>query len=174
VPASFRVTVAKDYLNFAAAHFITMRGHKCEALHGHNYRVGVTVEGALDAECRWVMDFSVLKEILRPLVKTVDHRVLLPTRNPKLDIGQHGKQLRVAVFGEARYVFPETDCVLLEIENTTAELLAEHFGLQVQAALAAQGYADLTRLVIEVEESTGQSAFWEWRRPPASRKDHHA
>lgn len=160
---TFSVAVAKDYLNFAAAHFITMRGHKCEALHGHNYRVGVTVEGALDAECRWVMDFSVLKEILRPLVKAVDHRVLLPTRNPKLALEQQDGRIQVAVFGEARYVFPEGDCVLLEIENTTAELLAEHFGLQVQVALAAQGYADLSRLVIEVEESTGQSAFWEWR-----------
>jgi 6-pyruvoyltetrahydropterin/6-carboxytetrahydropterin synthase len=163
VAPSFRVTVAKDYLNFAAAHFITMRGHKCEALHGHNYRVGVTVEGALDAECRWVMDFSVLKEILRPLVKSVDHRVLLPTRNPKLTLEPQDGRVHVAVFGEPRYVFPETDCVLLELENTTAELLAEHFGLQVKTALAEQGYADLTRLVIEVEESTGQSAFWEWR-----------
>lgn len=163
MPPSFSVTVAKDYLNFAAAHFITMRGHKCEALHGHNYRVGVTVEGALDAECRWVMDFSVLKEVLRPLVKTVDHRVLLPTRNPKLSLQRHDGRVAVAVFGEPRYVFPEGDCVLLEIENTTAELLAEYFGLQVRAALVAQGYTGLTRLVIEVEESTGQSAFWEWR-----------
>jgi 6-pyruvoyltetrahydropterin/6-carboxytetrahydropterin synthase len=163
VPSAFSVTVAKDYLNFAAAHFITMRGHKCEALHGHNYRVGVTVEGALDAECRWVMDFSVLKDILRPLVKTVDHRVLLPTRNPKLAIEQRGGQLHVAVFGEQRYVFPERDCVLLEIENTTAEMLAEHFGQQVRAALAQQGQAEVARLVVEIEESTGQSAFWEWR-----------
>ena len=163
MPSAFSVTVAKDYLNFAAAHFITMRGHKCEALHGHNYRVGVTVEGALDAECRWVMDFSVLKDILRPLVKTVDHRVLLPTRNPKLAIEQRGGQLHVAVFGEPRYVFPERDCVLLEIENTTAEMLAEHFGQQVRAALAQQGQAEVARLVVEIEESTGQSAFWEWR-----------
>jgi 6-pyruvoyltetrahydropterin/6-carboxytetrahydropterin synthase len=163
VPPAFSVTVAKDYLNFAAAHFITMRGHKCEALHGHNYRVGVTVEGALDAECRWVMDFSVLKDILRPLVKAVDHRVLLPTRNPKLVVEQRNGQIRVAVFGEPRYVFPERDCVLLEIENTTAELLAEYFGLQVRSALSGQGYTQIVRLVIEVEESTGQSAFWEWR-----------
>jgi 6-pyruvoyltetrahydropterin/6-carboxytetrahydropterin synthase len=89
--------------------------------------------------------------------------VLLPTRNSKLSLERQDGRVQVAVFGEARYVFPEGDCVLLEIENTTAELLAEYFGLQVQAALAAQGYAGLSRLVIEVEESTGQSAFWEWR-----------
>ena len=44
----FRVQVSKDYLVFASAHFITFRGHQCETLHGHNYRVGVTVEGSVD------------------------------------------------------------------------------------------------------------------------------
>ncbi|MBA3521290.1 MAG: 6-carboxytetrahydropterin synthase, partial [Gemmatimonadales bacterium] len=39
--SSFRVQVSKDYLVFASAHFITFRGHQCESLHGHNYRVGV-------------------------------------------------------------------------------------------------------------------------------------
>ena len=44
----FRVQVSKDYLVFASAHFITFRGHQCETLHGHNYRVGVAVEGSVD------------------------------------------------------------------------------------------------------------------------------
>ena len=35
----FRVSVSKDYLVFASAHFITFAGHRCEGLHGHNYRV---------------------------------------------------------------------------------------------------------------------------------------
>ncbi|MGH7590466.1 MAG: 6-pyruvoyl trahydropterin synthase family protein, partial [Gemmatimonadales bacterium] len=50
VDGTFRVDVKKDYLSFSSAHFITFRDHKCEALHGHNYRMGVSVEGALDAE----------------------------------------------------------------------------------------------------------------------------
>ena len=59
----FRVQVSKDYLVFASAHFITFRGHQCETLHGHNYRVGVAVEGSVDAEAFFVLDFSVLKQI---------------------------------------------------------------------------------------------------------------
>ena len=65
--SSFRVQVSKDYLVFASAHFITFRGHQCESLHGHNYRVGVMVEGDVDAECLFVLDFSVLKRIVREL-----------------------------------------------------------------------------------------------------------
>ena len=48
--SEFRVSVTKDYLVFASAHFITFAGHRCEGLHGHNYRARVTVEGALNKE----------------------------------------------------------------------------------------------------------------------------
>jgi 6-pyruvoyltetrahydropterin/6-carboxytetrahydropterin synthase len=78
VRSDFRVTVNKDYLVFSSAHFITFRGHQCEALHGHNYRVGVTVEGQVDDECLFVVDFSILKKVVRGLVDEIDHRVLLP------------------------------------------------------------------------------------------------
>ena len=62
--STFRVHVSKDYLVFASAHFITFKGHQCETLHGHNYRVGVAVEGSVDSECLFVLDFSVLKQIM--------------------------------------------------------------------------------------------------------------
>jgi len=161
--SAFSVTVAKDYLAFAAAHFITMRDHQCESLHGHNYRVGVSVEAALDPETRWVMDFSVLKEILRPMVKAVDHRVLVPTLSPKLTIEQRDGRVHLAVFGEPRYVFPERDCAMLPVENTTAEMLAEYFGKQIRTALESRAVHGLARLVVEIEESPGQSAYWETR-----------
>ena len=53
--SNFRVQVSKDYLVFASAHFITFRGHQCETLHGHNYRVGVAVEGSVDEEAFFVL-----------------------------------------------------------------------------------------------------------------------
>ena len=43
---SYKVTVTKDYIVFASAHFITFAGHRCEGLHGHNYRATVTVKAA--------------------------------------------------------------------------------------------------------------------------------
>ena len=118
--SKFRVEVSKDYLVFASAHFITFRGHQCESLHGHNYRVGVAVEGAVDAECLFVLDFSVLKRIVRKLVDEIDHKVLLPTRNPKLAFRETGGSLAVDYFGEPTYVFPRSDCALLPIPNTAS------------------------------------------------------
>src|SRR5207249_1407148 len=60
--SEFKVTVTKDNLVFASAHFITFPGHRCETLHGHNYRTRVVIEGGLDAEAHYVFDFSALKD----------------------------------------------------------------------------------------------------------------
>ncbi|HET7599379.1 MAG TPA: 6-carboxytetrahydropterin synthase [Gemmatimonadales bacterium] len=160
MPSAFRVEVSKDYLVFASAHFITFRGHQCESLHGHNYRVGVAVEGSVDDECLFVLDFSVLKRIVRRLVDEIDHKVLLPTLNPKLSYHEEDGMLRVDYFGKPTYVFPRGDCALLPIRNSTAEMLAEYLGTAVREQLARDGYRHLTRLELEVEENFGQSATY--------------
>ena len=158
--SSFRVQVSKDYLVFASAHFITFRGHQCESLHGHNYRVGVAVEGDVDAECLFVLDFSVLKHIMRQLVDEIDHKVLLPTENPKLAYRTEGELLHVDYFGKPTYVFPRSDCALLPIQNSTAEMLAQYLALRLRTELAKEGHAHLKLLELEVEESFGQSATY--------------
>ena len=156
----FRVQVSKDYLVFASAHFITFRGHQCETLHGHNYRVGVAVEGSVDAEAFFVLDFSVLKQITRRFVDEIDHKVLLPTQNPKLAFHEDGDRLRVDYFGRPTYVFPRRDCALLPIQNSTAEMLAQYLGAQVRDELNRGGYTHLTLLELEIEENYGQSATY--------------
>ncbi len=156
----FRVQVSKDYLVFASAHFITFRGHQCETLHGHNYRVGVAVEGSVDAEAFFVLDFSVLKQVARRFVDEIDHKVLLPTQNPKLAFHEDGDRLRVDYFGQPAYVFPRRDCALLPIQNSTAEMLAQYLGGRVRDELNGSGYSHLTLLELEVEENYGQSATY--------------
>jgi 6-pyruvoyltetrahydropterin/6-carboxytetrahydropterin synthase len=160
VSSNFRVQVSKDYLVFASAHFITFKGHQCETLHGHNYRVSVAVEGAVDSECLFVLDFSVLKQITRQVVDTVDHKVLLPTLNPKLSYREDGDRLAVDYFGQPTYVFPRRDCALLPIPNSTAEMLAQYLGAQVRQELESRGDTHLTSLELEVEENYGQSATY--------------
>jgi 6-pyruvoyltetrahydropterin/6-carboxytetrahydropterin synthase len=160
VQSTFRVQVSKDYLVFASAHFITFKGHQCETLHGHNYRVGVAVEGTLDSETLFVLDFSVLKQITRRLVDAIDHKVLLPALNPKLSYREEGDRLAVDYFGQPTYVFPKKDCALLPIPNSTAEMLAQYLGSQVRDVLSAEGYTHLTNLELEVEENYGQSATY--------------
>lgn len=154
---SFSVTVAKEYLTFSAAHFITIAGHQCERLHGHNYRVGVTVSGEVDRESGFVVDFGVIKQVVRPLIQAVDHRVLLPSRNAEVSYADADGQVVVTYRNRKWFVFPRADVATVPVSDTTAELLAEFFAGEMRAALEAAGAA-LSELVVEVEESVGQSA----------------
>jgi len=158
VNSDFRISVSKDYLVFSSAHFITFKGHQCEALHGHNYRVGVRAEGSIDDECLFVVDFSIIKKMVRKYVDQIDHKVLLPTRNPKLTITEQGDRVHVAYFGTPTYIFPKTDCAMLPIENTTAEMLARYLAGLVREELGREGITNLSLLELEVEENFGQSA----------------
>ena len=156
----FRVSVTKDYLVFASAHFITFAGHRCESLHGHNYRVGVTLEGALDEQSWYVMDFSAVKKLMKRLCDEIDHKVLLPLENPKLQVTEQGDSVHVAYEQRPRYVFPRTDCALLSIPNTTVEMLAQYLTTRLLAELERMTIAHLTAIEMEVEENFGQSAFY--------------
>src|SRR6266540_5667583 len=91
----FRVSVTKDYLVFASAHFITFAGHRCEGLHGHNYRAQVTVEGALNTESWFVFDFVELKRLMRRLCDEIDHLVLLPTESTRVTVTEEGETVHV-------------------------------------------------------------------------------
>ena len=82
----YRVSVTKDYLVFASAHFITFAGHRCEGLHGHNYRARVTIEGALNEEAWFVFDFVELKGIMKRLCDEIDHLVLLPLESDRVKV----------------------------------------------------------------------------------------
>ena len=156
----FRVSVTKDYLVFASAHFITFPGHRCEGLHGHNYRVAVTLDGQLDEEIWYVFDFVTLKHIMRRLCDEIDHKVLLPLQNPKLQIAESEESVTVAYEGKPRYVFPRADCALLPVPNTTVEMLAELLAGRLQVELETAGARGLTAIEMEVEENFGQSAVY--------------
>ena len=164
----FRVSVAKDYLVFASAHFITFAGHRCEGLHGHNYRVRVTVEGALDEDTWFVFDFVVLKRLMKELCDEIDHKVLLPLENPKIQVTEEGDAVMVAVEGTLRYRFPRSDCSLMPVPNTTVEMLAELLAGRCLTQLEKIGAKGLTAIEMEVEENFGQSAVYRQTLAPGT------
>jgi len=73
----FIVELTKQF-TFEAAHSLpnVPKGHKCARLHGHSFRVEVTVRGPVDARTGWLMDFGELKDKFRPLEEALDHRFL--------------------------------------------------------------------------------------------------
>lgn len=67
--------VSKEF-TFDAAHHLTKYHGKCEHVHGHTYRLQVTVEGEVQ-ENGLVIDFVILKKIVKDKVLAkYDHRDL--------------------------------------------------------------------------------------------------
>jgi 6-pyruvoyltetrahydropterin/6-carboxytetrahydropterin synthase len=160
---SYHVRVAGDDLAFSAGHFITLGAGTCEAAHGHDYRVAAEVWGPLD-ENRCVVDFVALRQTLASIVAELDHRMLLPTQHPSIRVDAGPNEVEVAFAGR-RWIFPKSDCVLLPVDNTTAELLARHIAGRLLDGLAARGCPRPGRLRVEVGEGRGQSAFCQLTEP---------
>ena len=107
---AYQLALKKENFKFAASHFTIFSESRAEALHGHNYQIGVRLGfDDIDEKLEMKVDFGSLKEKIRAVIR--DH--IVPIRHcyekelknrPKLsgklvmewDIGELGKVTRVA------------------------------------------------------------------------------
>ncbi len=150
----YRVRLDKEYHVFCAAHFITFDGKICEPLHGHNYRVAVEVDGPLD-ENQYVVDFIALRDALKAITDELEHHMLLPLEHPTIHVRAEEREVEVR-FEDRRWVFPRSECALLPMPNTTAELLARYIGKRLLADLENRTGTRPERIQVSVDESNGQ------------------
>ena len=62
--------------SFAAAHFLRRYEGKCENLHGHNYRVKLSIQAEALDKADLALDFTVAKKWLKEILETLDHKSL--------------------------------------------------------------------------------------------------
>lgn len=158
--STYRIHVSRDNLMFAAGHFATYDDGQVEPLHGHNYRLGVTLEGPLDQNA-YVFNFVTLKRLMKRLADELDHRMLL-ARHSRLIAIEETDDGGVIVRAAGRwYRFPREDVVLLDTPNTTVEVIAQLLCARLRAELAARpDAAHLTGIEVTLEESFGQAAIY--------------
>lgn len=128
---------------FDSAHFLADYYGKCENLHGHRWRVEVTLEASeLQSEGTMrdmVLDFGVFKKAVRELAATLDHTFLVEDGTLKdstiAALESEGFALTILPF------------------RTTAENLARYFfdELQKQGLPVAE---------VEVDETPNNRAFY--------------
>ena len=72
-----RARLTKDF-TFEAAQTLpeAPEGHKCRRVHGHSFKVEVSVEGDVDPKTGWVYDHAKISEAMKPLLKILDHTYL--------------------------------------------------------------------------------------------------
>jgi dihydroneopterin triphosphate aldolase (PTPS-III) / 6-pyruvoyltetrahydropterin synthase len=157
VTERFSINVAKENLKFSAAHFIAYPGFR-EPLHGHNYQVGVRVEGRL-SHTGYVLDFGLIKKIAKEIVDRLDERTIIPAQSDCLKIdGPSAGKVRVH-YELDEFVFPANDVAMLPIVHSSAEELARYIWSELIAALRArQALDDVIALDVSVAEGPGQTA----------------
>jgi 6-pyruvoyltetrahydropterin/6-carboxytetrahydropterin synthase len=112
---------------FSSGHYLRNYRGKCENPHGHNYKVRVTLRGKdLDA-AGLLLDFKLLKQVMRPVIERIDHQ-MLNDLEPFTRLNPSAENL-------ARFFFDETnrqllemtagrvtvkDCTIYETDTTTA------------------------------------------------------
>jgi 6-pyruvoyltetrahydropterin/6-carboxytetrahydropterin synthase len=69
----FEVTIIKS---FSAAHLLAEIGGKCETLHGHNFKVEITVGADQLNSNGLLIDFRILKKYLGEVLEAIDHKHL--------------------------------------------------------------------------------------------------
>jgi 6-pyruvoyltetrahydropterin/6-carboxytetrahydropterin synthase len=141
----------KANIRFSAAHIIPDY-EKCGRLHGHTYAVHARVDGKPD-EKGIILDFSTLKKILKEIVEELDHKILIPEKSEKVDIIKDNEKLKLNAQGK-QYVFPLSDCVLLPINSTSAENLANYL---LNILLEKFNFSkNINRVELGVDEGFGQ------------------
>ncbi|PMP66151.1 MAG: 6-carboxytetrahydropterin synthase QueD [Thermodesulfobacterium geofontis] len=61
---------------FSSAHYLKDYHGPCENLHGHNWKVELVVEGSELNSTDILIDFSILKKILKETLAELDHKLL--------------------------------------------------------------------------------------------------
>ena len=155
----FSIEVAKDYFNFASAHFLIFANGKRERLHGHNYQVSVAMEGELD-RAGVVLDFVSFKPLVKRVCDDLDHRTLIQTASPMLKIGRRDKAVEI-LYKKQKLLLPRNDVMLLPLTNTSTELLAEYIAQHIRRKVRQQFPLTTIRSIkVAVEEARGQRGIF--------------
>lgn len=97
---------------FSAGHALRGYKGKCENVHGHNYKVRVTLAGRELDSIGLLYDFVHLKQVIQGVIRTLDHKFLndfapFDTLNPSAE-------------NIARHIFVEISGQIKAIENGAA------------------------------------------------------
>lgn len=101
--------------SFEAAHRLPNAavGHKCARLHGHSFRVAIHVQGPVDSDAGWVMDFADISQTFKPLYEQLDHSYLNEIEGLENPTSEHlarwiWERLRPSLPGLSQVVIRET------------------------------------------------------------------
>jgi 6-pyruvoyltetrahydropterin/6-carboxytetrahydropterin synthase len=107
--------------SFEAAHFLPKVAptHRCRNLHGHSYRVELRLEGPVDAESGFVVDFFAIEKVFASMHAQLDHHCL--NEIPGLE-NPTAENIAIWIYDRIKPTFPELSAVtVFETKDCCAE-----------------------------------------------------
>ena len=164
---TWAIDLAKEAFKFSAAHFLIFPDGSAERLHGHNYRVYVSLESGL-CEHGLVIDFKMIKPLIKELVDELDEHWLVPGEHQVLTVRELEGDVTEVTYLERRYTAPSEDVIVLPVNNTSVENLAGWLLDRLRERFEARfPGVELASMRVAVEETLGQRAACTWRREPS-------
>ncbi len=142
-----KIRITKEF-TFETAHALHGYDGKCKNIHGHSYKLSVTVigepiEDATHVKCGMVIDFGDLKKIVKNEVVDVwDHATILNKNTPHLQLAKQLTELG-------------HDIVLVDYQPTSEKMI-EDFAVRISSKLPE--HMKLHSLKLRETET----AFAEW------------
>jgi 6-pyruvoyl-tetrahydropterin synthase len=191
--ASFDVFVSKETFKFNAAHFIAYPGFR-ERLHGHNYRLGVRLQGGsrLVGGDGYLIDFGCVKEVCKRVCKRLNETFLCPMYSNALNIveeqaregdddsnsnsnsNDNHQMLRIECHHDRSYfIFPKRDCSLLPIVHSSTEELAIYLWNEILNDVTAEYLRQrgIHTMEVTVAEAENQQATFRLAIPSSDQPD---
>lgn len=101
--------------HFDAAHYLRDYGGKCEKLHGHRFKVVVTVSASELNEIGLAFDFAELKSHLRQILASFDHTCLNEV-SPFDKLNPSSENIAVTIYGRLQSQLPKGAVSLSSVE----------------------------------------------------------
>jgi 6-pyruvoyltetrahydropterin/6-carboxytetrahydropterin synthase len=143
----------KANIRFSSAHIIP-EYEKCGRLHGHTYAIHVKITGEPDDK-GIIIDFSLLKKILKNIANNLDHKNLIPKNSNFLKISNENDSIKINTLNK-KYIFPKNDCLILPIKSTSAENLSKYVLNELIKELS--DLQNINEIEVGIDEGYGQGA----------------
>lgn len=137
-------TIISSVFSISSAHRLLLHKGLCHNLHGHNWEIRVDIHGDPDRETGMVIDFHLLKEVVKNYLRPFDHTTILNIADHEL----------IQVLLDSNFPY-----VLINGEPTCENLAKQFFWELRDLIKAASPLVDIKRITIE--ETKGNFATYE-------------
>jgi 6-pyruvoyltetrahydropterin/6-carboxytetrahydropterin synthase len=157
------IELQKESMKFSAGHTTIFSATEREPLHGHMYRVYLSLTAWIE-DNGMAFDYRYYKKRIQELCKQLNQTFLMPEFSPFLEHSED-EEYHYFTFNHKKIPFLKEDVTLMPLSNITVEELSRWFINELiknQEELDRHG---IDKIEVKIFSAPGQSGNHEWTRP---------